>query len=186
MCGWLMDLGMPGVGDLGEYACVVGASHSRRSRRYTLTPPIDVTTLSSPGTCAQHPTTRRVATLVLYKLCLFGRLCVGADRRVRLRVAMCGWLMDLGMPGVGDLVEYACVVGASHACRSRRYTLTPPIDVATLSSPGPNALHSTARRVVRLVSDDLTFDEKKLCAGGRPLCRPARCDMWLVDGFGNV
>ena len=47
-------------------------------------------------------------------------LRVGADRRVRPRVSMFGWLMVLRMPGVGDLGECACAVDASRMCRGRR------------------------------------------------------------------
>ena len=44
------------------------------------------------------------------------------------------------------------------------------------------ALARWVYRVVRLVSDDLAFNEKALRRGG-PLCPPVRFDMWLVDGF---
>ena len=41
-------------------------------------------------------------------------------------------------------------MGASRACRSRRYSLTPFLPLTTLSSPGTSAQHSTAHRVVTL------------------------------------
>ena len=54
--------------------------------------------------------------------------------------------------------------------------------ICSLDSPasGPNAPHSTARRIVRLVSDDLAFNEKALRRGG-PLCPPARFDLLMAD-----
>jgi hypothetical protein len=77
----------PAVTDLisvDQFARVVGASRSCRSRRYTLAPLLSVATLSSPGPRAQHPTSHRVGRLVTDYLAFDGnKFCVGADRCVR-------------------------------------------------------------------------------------------------------
>jgi hypothetical protein len=58
-----------------EFARVVGASRSCRSRRYTLVPLLWVAPLSSPGPRVQHPTPHRGVRLVC--LCINGILLDG-------------------------------------------------------------------------------------------------------------
>ena len=70
--------------------------------------------------------------------------------------------------------QCARVVGASRSCRSRRYTLSSLLSVATLSSPGPRAQHPTSHRVGRLVTDDLAFDGNEFCVGADRCVRPHR------------
>ena len=86
------------------------------------------------------------------------------------------------------LMNIACAVDASRSCRSRRYSLTPLMLVATLSSPGPPAQHSTALRAPRPVWQITGIPEHQFsvrrplrvpnpehtipCRGG-PLCPPA-------------
>ena len=52
-------------------------------------------------------------------------------------------------------MKIACAMDASHSCRSRRYSLVPLFRVATLSSPGPRAQHSSALRVVTFVGSGI-------------------------------
>ena len=76
--------------------------------------------------------------------------------------------------GCLTLLQCARVVGASRSCRSRRYTLSSLLSVATLSSPGPRAQHPTSHRVGRLVTDDLAFDGNKFCVVADRCVRPHR------------
>ena len=116
-------------------------------------------------------------------------LCVEADRRVRpCRNAPLFWMTDAGQmssslcrgglprpPAVTTCLsgfQLAREVGASRSCRSRRYTLSSLLSVATLSSPGPRAQHPTSHRVGRLVTDDLAFDRNKFCVGADRCVRP--------------
>ena len=166
-----------------QCARVVGTSRSCRSRRYTLSSLLLVATLSSPGPRAQHPTSHRVGRLVgCREFGYVDKFCVGADRCVRPHGnAPLFWMTDDGRmsnslcrgglprpPAVTTCLScFQCAreVGASRSCRSRRYTLSSLLSVATLSSPGPRAQHPTSHRVGRLVTDDLAFDGNKFCVG---------------------
>ena len=127
-------------------------------------------------------------------------LRVGADRCVRPHGnAPLLWMMDAGQmsnsPCRGGLprppavticlsgFQLAREVGASRSCRSRRYTLSSLLLVATLSSPGPYVQHPTSNRVGRLVTDDLAFDGNKFCVEADRCVRPHReCAVVMDDG----
>jgi len=81
---------------------------------------------------------------------------------------MCSWLMDLHLPGVGDLGKCACVVGASHACRSRRYTLASQLRCTHtfVSRHLYSTSHHAARCDVRSITSMLFL---KILSGGGPL-----------------
>ena len=69
--------------------------------------------------------------------------------------------------------QLARVVGASRSCRSRRYTLSSLLSVATLSSPGPRAQHPTSHRVSQLVDGcDFGCVDKFRVGEGRCACPP--------------
>ena len=88
-------------------------------------------------------------------------------------------------PAVTDLIsvdQFARVVGASRSCRSRRYTLSSLLLVATLSSPGPYAQHPTSHRVGGLVTDDLAFDGNKFRVGAYRCVRPC----WRTEHIQSI